>query len=192
MQEDFIVRDARQLQMLGNPIRVRMLEHLCREPLTATQLGHLMGMAPARAHYHLKRLTEVGLTELLEIREQAGVMEKYYQAIARRFHFDKTVAHGTPGGPPRHPLLGELQTAFDGLERRLAAPDAVGNNGTLPHDVAGGVTTLHLTPARYERLLNRLTALLREFEIEGSPPAGTTPYALLLAIHREVEPPAVS
>src|SRR5215216_5954777 len=97
MQDDFIVRDTKQLQALGNPLRVRMLEHLCREPLTATQLGELMTMAPARAHYHLKQLVGVGLAELIERRETSGIVEKYYRAVARRFHLDKTVAYDPAG-----------------------------------------------------------------------------------------------
>src|SRR6476661_6363215 len=97
MQDDLIVRDTRQLQALSNPLRQQMLEHLCREPLTATQLGHLMDMAPARAHYHLKQLATAGLAELIERRETSGIVEKYYRAVARRFHLDRTVAYDPEG-----------------------------------------------------------------------------------------------
>ena len=187
MQDDLIVRDSRQLRALGNPIRTRMLEHLCREPLTATQLGHLMEIAPARAHYHMKQLADCGLVELIEIRETAGIMEKFYRAVARRFHMDKTVAHDPAGhSMARNALVIEVRSAVDAFEQRLQATNGGPDDGTLPADVLGGVLNFTLTPVRYERLISRLRALLREFET-ASP--GGVPYQLLLLMHHDGPPP---
>src|SRR4051812_45087773 len=168
MQDDLIVQDSRQLQVLASPIRVHMLEHLCREPLTATQLGHLMDMAPARAHYHLKQLDAAGLVQLIERRETSGIVEKYYRAVAQRFHFDKTVAYDPEGrSATRHALQVEIAGAVQTFERRLEEYAHLTGDSALPPTVLGGVLDLKLTPARYERLLARLRALLREFETDS-------------------------
>jgi len=153
MQDDLIVRDTRQLQALSNPVRQQMLEHLCREPFTATQLGHLMNMAPARAHYHLKQLVTVGLAELIETRETSGIVEKYYRAVARRFHLTKTVAHDpAEHAAARHTLRVQVHSAVEAFERRVQ--EEIGpDDGSLPPDVTGAVLDLRLTPARYERFL---------------------------------------
>ena len=183
--DDFIVSENRQLQVLGNPIRVRMLEHLCREPLTATQLGHLLDMAPARAHYHLRQLAEAGLAQLIETRESSGIMEKYYRAVARRFHLDKTVAYDPAGHEgARHGLQIQVRTAVEAFEQRLQ--EAGGADGVLPPEIVSGVLHLQLPPARYERMLARLRALLREFEAEtpGAWP-GTQAYSVLLLAYPE-------
>jgi DNA-binding transcriptional ArsR family regulator len=191
MQDDLIVRDTRQLQALSNPVRQQMLEHLCREPFTATQLGHLMDMAPARAHYHLKQLVTAGLAELIETRESSGIVEKYYRAVARRFHLTKTVAHDPAGhAAARHSLTVQVRSAVEAFERRVQ--EEIGpEDGSLPPDVVGGVLDLRLTPARYDRFLARLQALLREFETDSPGPwPGTQVYKILLLAYPDTEAPA--
>ena len=190
MQDDLIVRDTRQLQALSNPVRQQMLEHLCREPFTATQLGHLMNMAPARAHYHLKQLVTVGLAELIETRETSGIVEKYYRAVARRFHLTKTVAHDPAGhAAARNSLSIQVHSAVEAFERRVQ--EEIGpDDGSLPPDVTGVVLDLRLTPARYERFLARLRALLREFETDpGGQWPGSQVYKIMLLTYPDAEPP---
>lgn len=190
MQDDLIVRDTRQLQALSNPVRQQMLEHLCREPFTATQLGHLMNMAPARAHYHLKQLVTVGLAELIETRETSGIVEKYYRAVARRFHLTKTVAHDPAGhAAARNSLSVQVHSAVEAFERRVQ--EEIGpDDGSLPPDVTGVVLDLRLTPARYERFLARLRALLREFETDpGGQWPGSQVYKIMLLAYPDAEPP---
>ncbi len=188
MQDDLIVRDTRQLQALSNPLRQQMLEHLCREPLTATQLGHLMDMAPARAHYHLKQLATAGLAELIERRETSGIVEKYYRAVARRFHLTKTVAYDPTGhAAARHSLTVQIHSAVEAFERRVE--EEVGpNDGSLPPDVIGGVLDLRLTPARYDRFLARLQALLREFETDSpGQRSGNQIYKIMVLAYPDTE-----
>jgi hypothetical protein len=57
--------------------------------------------------------------------------------------------------------------------------------------VVGGVLDLRLTPARYERFLARLQALLREFETDNPGPwPGTQVYKIMLLAHPDSELPS--
>lgn len=190
MQDDLIVRETKQLQVLGNPLRVRMLEYLCREPLTATQLGELLEMAPARAHYHLKQLVSVGLAELIERRETSGIVEKYYRAVARRFHLDKTVAYDPHGhAASRNAQHVQVRSAVAAFEQYVQAAAEAAPDGALPPDVVCSVRDLRLPPARYERFLARLRALLLEFDTDphGNWPS-TQEYKLLLVAYPDSKP----
>jgi DNA-binding transcriptional ArsR family regulator len=190
MQDDLIVRETRQLQVLGNVLRVRMLEHLCREPLTATQLGELMEMAPARAHYHLKQLVTVGLAVLIERRETSGIVEKYYRATARRFHLDKTVAYDPEGhAARRHAQHVQVRSAVAAFERHVQHAAEAAPDGAMPPDVVCSVRDLRLPPAHYERFLARLRALLLEFDTDPhGTRAGTQEYKLLLLAYPDTKP----
>ena len=195
MQDDLIIRGTKQLQVLGNPLRVRMLEHLCREPLTATQLGDLMEMAPARAHYHLKQLVSVELAELIERRETSGIVEKYYRAVARRFHLDKTVAYDPEGHAASHNAQHvQVRSAVAAFERHVQEATDAAPDGALPPDVICSVRDLRMQPARYERFLARLRALLLEFDTDPqSNWPSTQEYKLVLLAYpdtKSASPPA--
>lgn len=72
-----------QLRAIADELRLRILDHLTHQPLTVTQLGEQLGIAPAKAHYHVRELERVGLVRLVATRENRGILEKYYRTIAR-------------------------------------------------------------------------------------------------------------
>lgn len=72
-----------QLRAIADELRLRILDHLCHQPLTVTQLGERLGVAPAKAHYHVRELERVGLVRLVATRENRGILEKYYRVVAR-------------------------------------------------------------------------------------------------------------
>src|SRR5215207_9052621 len=118
------------------------------------------GQSVAGAHYHLKQLVSVGLVELIERRETSGIVEKYYRAVARRFHLDKTVAYDPDGhAASRNAQHVQVRSAVAAFEQHVQAAAEAAPNGALPPDVVCNVRDLHMPPARYERFLARLRAL---------------------------------
>lgn len=95
LPEVYALESLAQMRALADPLRLRLVDALTRAPLTVTQLGGRLDLAPAKAHYHVRELERVGLVRLVESRERGGMAEKYYRAVARNFGF--------PGG-----LLGAL------------------------------------------------------------------------------------
>lgn len=85
-----------QLKAIADELRQRILFLLADEPLTVTQLGDRLGVAPAKAHYHVRELERVGLLHLVETRERGGILEKYYRSIARDVEVPRSLLRALP------------------------------------------------------------------------------------------------
>jgi DNA-binding transcriptional ArsR family regulator len=90
MLESYEIHTVEQLRAVADVLRIQIIEALIEQPMTVTQVGELLGIAPAKIHYHVRELEKVGLLQLVETREKGGILEKYYQPIARDF----SVAYG--------------------------------------------------------------------------------------------------
>ena len=85
MIEHYELQNLEQLRAIADMLRMRVIDTLRERPMTVTQLGEVLHMAPAKIHYHVRELEKVGLLQLVETREKGGILEKYYQPIARDF-----------------------------------------------------------------------------------------------------------
>jgi DNA-binding transcriptional ArsR family regulator len=119
--------DSTQLRVLANPLRQEILGLLCREPLSATRLTGRLRSAPSNLHYHLDRLREAGLVELVEERPVRGATEKIYRAVASNFSVapDALAVPATSG--TEHPVLsvirGHTEWVVGELGHALGQPD---------------------------------------------------------------------
>ncbi|MBM7095345.1 helix-turn-helix domain-containing protein [Bacillus sp. H-16] len=75
-----------QAKLLGSALRVKIISQLIDEPKTSKQVANLIGESPGNVHYHIKKLHDGGLLELVEEKKLGGVVEKYYRSVASRFH----------------------------------------------------------------------------------------------------------
>ncbi len=58
------ITDARQMRALAHPIRIALIEALTLEgPLTATQVGEMIGESPTTCSFHLRQLAKYGFVE---------------------------------------------------------------------------------------------------------------------------------
>ncbi len=97
MLEHYKIDSIEQLRAIADALRMRIVETLQEQPMTVTQLGDALGEAPAKIHYHVRELEKVGLLKLVETREKGGILEKYYQPIARDFSVsDSLFLQATP------------------------------------------------------------------------------------------------
>src|SRR5437867_13261433 len=96
MQEHYELETLEQLRAIADLLRLRIIDVLKERPMTVTQLGELLGMAPAKVHYHVRELEKVGLLRLVETREKGGILENYYQPIAREIDVAKGLLHSAP------------------------------------------------------------------------------------------------
>jgi DNA-binding transcriptional ArsR family regulator len=184
VDDEYLISETLQLKAVSNPLRMRMLEQLIAQQLTATQLGAALDMAPSRAHYHLKQLEAAGLCRMVEQREHAGILEKYYRAVAERFRLARTVqASAAPPDPQNGVALLQVEDAARDYAQRLTERGA-------PANTAEGVVfkqlAVRLPPQRYERMMARLQALFLEFDsgMRDDRP-GLRRYRLLLLAYPE-------
>ncbi len=90
-----VVEDIEALQVLGNPLRVRILD-LLREPGSAATIAREVGETRQKVNYHLKELERVGLVEPAGERRAGNFIETLYQAVGRSFLVSPRVAWSDP------------------------------------------------------------------------------------------------
>ncbi|CAG9620508.1 ArsR/SmtB family transcription factor [Sutcliffiella rhizosphaerae] len=77
-----------QLKLLSNAHRVQIITLLSNEELTAKQLAEKLGQSPGSIHYHVKKLYDGGLIELVRTNTINGIVEKYYRSISNGSWFN--------------------------------------------------------------------------------------------------------
>lgn len=90
-----VVTDLEQLKLLSDPLRLRILEPLCREARTTKQVAEILGESPTKLYHHIDLLEKAGLIRLEETRQKRGTLEKYYRAVATSFRAGLEVFSGT-------------------------------------------------------------------------------------------------
>jgi len=90
-----VVDDLEALQVLGHPLRVRILEAL-REPASAATVARQVDQPRQKVNYHLKELERAGLVALVEERRVGNFIEARYQSVARSFVVSPQVAWSDP------------------------------------------------------------------------------------------------
>lgn len=90
-----VVEDIEALQVLGHPLRVRILEAL-REPGSAATVAREVGETRQKVNYHLKELERVGLVAPVGERRSGNFIETLYEAVGRSLLISPRVAWSDP------------------------------------------------------------------------------------------------
>ena len=117
LPESYELETLEQLRAIADELRSRIVEALIHKPMTVTQLGEMLGQAPAKIHYHVRELERVGLIRLVATREKSGILEKYYRAIARSLTASKTLLSHVPSDETLATMRSFLDNATRGFLR---------------------------------------------------------------------------
>lgn len=157
--------DRDQLRLVADPLRSRLLAQLCHRALSARQLSERLEDVPSNLYYHLDRLRDAGLIELVATRQRRGAREKFYRAVARSFSAspdllgdlpDDRSAHGEVLGVAGSLMESTMQDLARSLEHGLLGE---GSDRVTP--VISGVT-VRASREHLETLRERLVDWLRE------------------------------
>lgn len=113
-----VLDDPEVLRLIADPLRLRILELLRREPRTVTELAEAMAVARTRLYYHIRLLEGAGLVIVAETQLVAGITEKRYRVTAYRLTVDRTLLEGATGGDPLDVLLSVILDEVAGEIRR--------------------------------------------------------------------------
>src|SRR6185312_686014 len=160
-----------QVRALADELRVRIFSMLAQEPMTVTQVGKALDIAPAKIHYHVRELERVGLVRQVFTREKSGILEKYYRAVAR----DISVPRSLVTSAPRDELLNAAnefaQTAVSGYLRALGRLMPLPDEDFARYPFSVSNATLWLTKESLDELAADIQAILEKYEarrgIEG-------------------------
>jgi DNA-binding transcriptional ArsR family regulator len=165
MREVAYLDRLEQAEALLKPRRIEIMRRLA-EPRTCTQLAAELGDSPQKVYYHVKRLQQAGLVELVDERRVRGITEGIYRAVAGSYWLSPRVV-GTLG--PRNAqdamslgflldLAEELQADLARLAATRSAPAA--DAADLPSlGIAGEV---RLQPEQRAAFLDDLRSALQD------------------------------
>lgn len=68
------------MKVLSDPRRNAILE-LAKRPITVKELAEEMDEKPSRLYYHINKLLDVELLEIVETKQQGNLVENYYKSI---------------------------------------------------------------------------------------------------------------
>jgi DNA-binding transcriptional ArsR family regulator len=165
LPEVYNLESIEQMRALADELRLRIVELLTQQPMTVTQLGEVLGVAPAKVHYHVRELERVGLLRLSFTREKSGILEKYYTAVAKNLSIPSSLLQQTPPDELLAAFNGYLQTAVAGFMRAASTllrtkPEALTDKSTT---MSIGGSTLWLTPDEFREFSKQLEALVQRY-----------------------------
>lgn len=90
-EEIRVLSDPEVLRLIADPLRLRMLELLRRQPRTVTELATLLDTPRTNLYYHIKLLESHELVSVASSELVSGIVEKRYRATAYRLTVDKSL-----------------------------------------------------------------------------------------------------
>ncbi|UQZ33521.1 ArsR family transcriptional regulator [Paenibacillus sp. PK3_47] len=74
-----------QSKLLESALRIKIMHTLAEEPLTSKQVAEKLGKTPGNIHYHIVKLYEGGLLDLVRTEASGGIIQKFYRSKATWF-----------------------------------------------------------------------------------------------------------
>ncbi|MBT2292475.1 helix-turn-helix domain-containing protein [Paenibacillus albidus] len=74
-----------QDKLLESALRIKIMQALAGEPLTSKQVAEKLQKTPGNIHYHIVKLFEGGLLELVRTEAAGGIIQKFYRSRATWF-----------------------------------------------------------------------------------------------------------
>ncbi|ETT49206.1 helix-turn-helix domain-containing protein [Paenibacillus sp. FSL P4-0338] len=75
-----------QDKLLESALRIKIMHTLSAEPLTSKQVAEKLNKTPGNIHYHIVKLYEGGLLELVRTEAAGGIIQKFYRSKGTMFH----------------------------------------------------------------------------------------------------------
>lgn len=190
-----IITDLETLQVVADPLRLRLLALLRREPQTVKTLAAALAVAPTKLYYHIKLLEERGLIRVAGVRPGAGPAEKEYAVTAHRLSVDRALL--SPNAPASDDALDTflsmvLDHSKSEIKRSVRAglidPDPAIDD---PSGLALGRIWLRLTPAEAAEFYRKILDIEREYAArhatDNADPA-VQRYEMLIGLYATLPP----
>lgn len=198
----FRIDDIDALRVVADPLRLRILDELRRDPRTVKQLHErLPEVALSRLYYHVGLLERHRLIRVTQTRLVSGILEKHYQATAYKLSVDHALfAAPLTADPPATGLDVFLSAVLDDTRRDIHRSVHEGlihvtDAAPLERQLYLGRCWARLAPQQVREFRARLDALVREFgaQHQAEEGDGRTWYEWLIGLYpTHAEPGALS
>ncbi|MCF6472288.1 helix-turn-helix transcriptional regulator [Nonomuraea sp. MG754425] len=158
MRDVLYLEEIEQAEALLKPQRIEVLRQLA-EPRTCSEVAARLGQTPQRVYYHVKRLVEAGLVDLVSERKVRGIHEGIYQAGARSYWLSPRLVGRIGLRKARDQLtLGYLLDLMEEVQADIAALDR-----TAPELPSIGLSgEIRVRPENRQEFLNELQTMLQD------------------------------
>lgn len=113
MRDWMMLDEPGALKALAHPLRMELLRLLTQGKASVQELAGRLGLAHAKVYYHVKELEKNGLVRVVDTAVINGIVEKFYQAVAKTFFVGQALGHHTDVSETAQEAV-----AMDLLERR--------------------------------------------------------------------------
>lgn len=96
-----------EVKAFSVPYRLKILEYMYsfKAPATVKKIADKMGETPAKIHYHVKIMEEVGIVKLVYTKNINGIIAKFYEPAAEHYHIN----HLSGNDEDKFKMLNETQ-----------------------------------------------------------------------------------
>jgi DNA-binding MarR family transcriptional regulator len=176
MLEVYEITSVAQAKVFSHELRMKIIKCFMNEqPRTAKQIADELEMPASKVHYHVIELVKVGLLELVDTRENSGIIEKYYLPVAKTFsiNLNKDELTDEKFNPQVSFLMNTVKEVKASLKK---FPEEKRRFQNL---------YLDLTDEEREEFLKEVEGLFEKWnkKTEQRDTVGTTIYGLLLGIY---------
>lgn len=165
----FMINDLDTLNVVADPLRVRILDLLRGEPQTVKQLNEVLGIGVSKLYYHVRLLEQHHLIRVSETHVVNGILEKHYQATAYKLSVDHTLFSSSPATSSSTTGLDVfLSAVLDETRKDIKQSVREGlieltDDAPLERQLYLGRCWARLSPAQAHQFRARLDALVNEF-----------------------------
>lgn len=85
LKEVHILNTLEEINIVSDPIRLKIIMTLGATPKTAQDLSDALGVSQSKIHYHLKILEQYGIIEVVDTELINGITQKYFLPVAKAF-----------------------------------------------------------------------------------------------------------
>ena len=85
MKEVHILNTLEEINIVSDPIRLKIIMSLGTTPKTAQDLSDALEVSRSKIHYHLKILEQNGIIEVVDTELINGITQKYFLPVAKAF-----------------------------------------------------------------------------------------------------------
>ena len=173
---EMVITDVEQLKVIGDPLRLQLIETMAEDPgrgWTAKELAGELGTKQTKLYHHIGLLAEHGFIRVGETRMVSGIQEKRYQATAHGFRVDRALLTGAGA---ENAVSVAIDAIFDKARGEILSGLRAGTLNFDPDDPERkrmGLWASHarLSPAsvrRVMRLIEKLAAVDTDQDPDGA------------------------
>lgn len=158
MEKKKILSTIEEIKAYNDPYRLKIFMNYVRigRPATGKEIADIMGEAPSKIHYHIKKMEKAGILILVYTKSINGITAKYYEPVAERI----TVENSYLDDNSRKIMNGEISKATNEVYnkakeefiRQYEKHEYEGDNDKYKYCCM--LTELHLSDEDAEALLN--------------------------------------